>query len=66
MAFALTSGREGYNARPEKMKAIHNMLEPYTIGSITYSRVSMTTSTRSSGRIGIFDSSVAAGETMAD
>lgn len=36
-AFALTLGREGNNARPRAMKHIHNMIEPYTIGSITYS-----------------------------
>ena len=37
MAFALTSGREGYNARPVQMKQIHNKIEPYTMGTITYS-----------------------------
>ena len=36
-AFALTSGREGYNARPRQMKHIHNLIEPYTMGTITYS-----------------------------
>ncbi len=36
-AFALTSGREGYNARPRQMKHIHNLIEPYTTGTITYS-----------------------------
>ncbi len=34
---AATLGREGYNARPNAMKQIHNLYEPYTIGSITYS-----------------------------
>ena len=37
MAFALTSGREGNNARPAAMKYIHNLHAPYTMGSITYS-----------------------------
>lgn len=36
-AFALTLGREGNNARPKAMKYIHNMIEPYTCGTITYS-----------------------------
>ncbi|WP_130838049.1 hypothetical protein [Lachnoclostridium sp. Marseille-P6806] len=36
-AFALTEGRESYNARPEGMKYIHNQIEPYTCGAITYS-----------------------------
>lgn len=36
-AFALTLGREGNNARPKAMKHIHNMIEPYTCGTITYS-----------------------------
>lgn len=36
-AFALTVGREGNNARPRAMKYIHNQIEPYTCGTITYS-----------------------------
>lgn len=36
-AFALTLGREGNNARPKAMKYIHNKIEPYTCGTITYS-----------------------------
>jgi hypothetical protein len=36
-AFAMTLGRECINPRPVAMKAIHNLLEPYTIGSLTYS-----------------------------
>lgn len=36
-AFALTLGREGNNARPRAMKHIHNLVEPYTCGAITYS-----------------------------
>lgn len=36
-AFALTLGREGNNARPRAMKYIHNKVEPYTCGTITYS-----------------------------
>ena len=66
MAFALTSGREGYNARPEKMKAIHNMLEPYTIGSITYSEGIHDDVNKILWADQDFDSSVAAEETMAD
>ena len=37
MPFALTLGREAYNARPKAMKRIHNHHAPYVIGSITYS-----------------------------
>ena len=66
MAFALTSGREGYNARPEKMKAIHNMLEPYTIGSITYSEGIHDDVNKILWADQDFDSSVTAEETMAD
>lgn len=36
-AFASTSGRESYNARPYAMKAIHDKHNAYVIGSITYS-----------------------------
>ena len=36
-AFAITLGRECINPRPKAMKHIHNLLEPYTIGSICYS-----------------------------
>lgn len=36
-AFALTLGRESVNPRPLDMKHIHNLLEPYTAGSISYS-----------------------------
>lgn len=36
-AFAMTLGREGNSARPKAMKYIHNMIEPYTCGAITYS-----------------------------
>lgn len=36
-AFAVTLGRECINPRPKSMKHIHNLLEPYTIGSICYS-----------------------------
>lgn len=37
LAFAITLGRECINPRPKAMKHIHNLLAPYTIGSITYS-----------------------------
>lgn len=37
VAFALTLGRECINPRPKAMKHIHNLLAPYTIGSISYS-----------------------------
>ena len=33
----MTLGREGNSARPKAMKYIHNMIEPYTCGAITYS-----------------------------
>ena len=36
-AFAMTLGRESINPRPRGMKEIHNRIEPYTCGSITYS-----------------------------
>ena len=37
LAFALTLHRECYNPRPKAMKAIHNALDEYGCGSLTYS-----------------------------
>ncbi|WP_149241851.1 alpha-glucuronidase family glycosyl hydrolase [Dyadobacter sp. 32] len=37
LAFAMTSGRESINPRPNDEKAIHNALDQYGIGSISYS-----------------------------
>lgn len=48
------------------MKAIHNMLEPYTIGSITYSEGIHDDVNKILWADQDFDSSVAAEETMAD
>jgi hypothetical protein len=36
-AFALTEGREGINPRPTQMAAIFRLLQPHTVGFITYS-----------------------------
>ena len=37
LAFALTLHRECFNPRPRAMKTIHNLLDEYACGSITYS-----------------------------
>lgn len=37
LAHALTSSREAINPRPTDMAVIHNLLQPHTIGFITYS-----------------------------
>jgi len=37
LAFAITLGRECINPKPKAMKHIHDLLAPYTIGSICYS-----------------------------
>jgi hypothetical protein len=37
LAYAITSGRESINPRPHDEKAIHNALDQYAIGSISYS-----------------------------
>ena len=36
-AFAVTEGREGINPRPTQMRAIFQLLQPHTIGFISYS-----------------------------
>ncbi len=37
LAYAMTHGRECYNMRPEAEKAIHNSLDQYADGSLSYS-----------------------------